>query len=158
MLRPGSFMGRIGRGCDADRMRSPLLLLSLPAMLAPGAAGACRMAPVADGPAAARHAVDAAAAIVDGEVIRPFVPGGPPALVRVHRLFKGPQQAEFEVGALTDCDIALTRQGERSRMILTGGPDVWFIHMTTLGERAVDSVLGSDRRRDWPFVRGIVTP
>jgi hypothetical protein len=103
---------------------------------------------------AARHVVDNAAAFIDGEVIRPFVLGGAPALVRVHRLFKGPQQAEFEVGMLTSCDIALMRQGERARMILRGGPDIYFIGMSTLSESAVDGVLGSDRRRDWPYMRG----
>ena len=47
------------------------------------------------------------------------------------------------------------RLGERARMILTGGPDIYFIRMSTLSESAVDSLLGSDRRRDWPYVQGI---
>jgi hypothetical protein len=141
-------------------VRSHFLLLPLLAVLAPGAASACTMVAAPHPPtpaeeqAAARHVVDNAAAIIDGEVIRPFVLGGAPALVRVHRLFKGPQQAEFEVGMLTSCDIALMRQGERARMILRGGPDIYFIGMSTLSESAVDGVLGSDRRRDWPYMRG----
>lgn len=141
-------------------MRGPFLLLPLLAVLAPGTANACTMvaAPhrptAAEEQAAARQVIDNAAAIIDGEVIRPFVLGGAPALVRVHRLFKGPQRAEFEVGMLTSCDIALMRQGERARMILRGGPDIYFIGMSTLSESAVDGVLGSDRRRDWPYVQG----
>jgi hypothetical protein len=39
-------------------------------------------------------------------------------------------------------------------MILRGGPDIYFIGMSTLSESAVDGVLGSDRRRDWPYMRG----
>ena len=107
--------------------------------------------------AGARHAIDAAGAIIDGEVIRPFVPGRAAALVRVHRRFKGPLQAEYQVGVLTSCDVPLMRRGERARMLLTGGPDIWFIRMTTLSESAVDALLGSDRRRDWPWVRGTAT-
>jgi len=59
--------------------------------------------------AAERLVVDRATAIIDGEVIRPVVPGRTPALVRVHRLFKGPARAEFEVGILTSCDVPLVR-------------------------------------------------
>lgn len=142
-------------------MRSPLLLLPLLAMLAPGAASACSMMAPTHPPtpaqerAAALQAVDGAAAIVDGEVIRPFVPGRSPALVRVHRRFRGPDQAEVRVGMLTSCDIALMRLGERERMILTGGPDIYFIRMGVGGDGvAVDALLGSDRRVDWPYVQG----
>jgi hypothetical protein len=143
-------------------MRRRLLLLPLLAVLAPGAANACSIylphpPTPAEERAGARSAVEHAAAIIDGEVIRPLVRGGAPALVRVHRLFKGPQQAEFEVGALTSCDVALMAIGERSRMILTGGPDLYFIRMGIVSEPAVDRLLGSDRRRDWPHVRGTMT-
>jgi hypothetical protein len=144
--------------------RSPLLLLPLLALLAPGAAGACTMAYPRHPPTAAqieagaRYLVEHAAAIIDGEVIRPVVPGHTPALVRVHRLFRGPQQAEFQVGILTSCDVPLVRLGERQRMILTGGPDIWFIRMgvgASAGEAAaIDRLLGSDRARDWPYVQG----
>ena len=109
----------------------------------------------AEAQAAARLLVDHAAAIIDGEVIRPFVPGRAAALVRVHRRFSGPEQAEFEIGMMTSCDVALMRTGERARMILTGGPDIWFIRMGVGGDGvAVDRVLGSDRRVDWPYVQG----
>jgi hypothetical protein len=112
--------------------------------------------------AAARQVVDHAAAIIDGEVIRPFVPGQSPALVRVHRRFKGPAQAEYEVGILTSCDVPLVRLGERARMILTGGPDVYFIHMgmgvSASEAAAIDRLLGSDPARDWPYVQGAVVP
>ena len=143
-------------------MRSSPLLLALLAMLAPGTAQACSMmAPTrrptpAQEQAAARLVVDGAAAIIDGEVIRPFVPGQAPALVRAHRLFKGPQQEEYRVGVLTSCDVPLMRMGERARMILTGGPDIYFIRMSTLSESAVDRLLGSDRTVEWPYVRGNV--
>jgi hypothetical protein len=136
-----------------------LILLSLPPMLATGAAGACTMVAAPHPPtpaeeqAAARLVVDRAAAIIDGQVIRPYVPGGTPALVRVHRVFRGPQRTDYAVGVLTSCDIPLMRPGERARMILSGGPDIWFIHMSTLSESAVDNLLGSDRRRDWPYVQ-----
>jgi hypothetical protein len=148
-------------------MRTSLLLLPLLALLAPGAAHACSMnaprplTPV-EAQAAARQVIDHAAAIIDGEVIRPVVPGRTPALVRVHRRFTGPAQAEVEVGIMTSCDVPLVRMGERQRMILTGGPDVYFIHMGVgVGPgvaAAIDRLLGSDRARDWPYVQGVVLP
>src|SRR5207237_8086045 len=103
-------MGGTGRGCDPRRMRKSLLLLPLLAMLAPGAAGACwMMAPrhlsPAEAEAAARLAIDRAAAIIDGEVIRPFVPGRATALVRVHRRFRGPERTEYEIGMIAGCDV-----------------------------------------------------
>lgn len=148
-------------------MRNSLLLLPLLALLAPGTAGACSMnaprplTPV-EAQAAARQVIDHAAAIIDGEVIRPVVPGHSPALVRVHRRFTGPAQAEVEIGIMTSCDVPLVRMGERQRMILTGGPDVYFIRMGMgVGPgvaAAIDRLLGSDRTRDWPYVQGIVLP
>jgi hypothetical protein len=141
-------------------MRAPLLLLPLLALLAPGAAGACTMTPnphrftPAEAQAAARRLVDSATAIIDGEVIQPFVPGQAAAMVRVHRRFKGPEQAEYRVGVLTTCDTPLMRLGERQRMILTGGPDIWFLRMRVTDDGEVDRVLGSDRRVDWPYVQG----
>jgi hypothetical protein len=146
-------------------MRTPLLLLPLLAALAPGTARACSMnaprplTPV-EAQAAARQVVDHAAAIIDGEVIRPVVPGHTPALVRVHRQFTGRPQAEVEVGIMTSCDVPLVRMGERQRMILTGGPDVYFIRMGMgVGEAAaIDCLLGSDRTRDWPYVQGVILP
>src|SRR5207237_9262510 len=103
-------MGGTGRGCDPRRMRKSLLLLPLLAMLAPGAAGACSMMArthlsPAEAEAAAQQAIDHATAIIDGEVIRAFVPGRSPALVRVHRRFKGPDQADYQIGMLTRCDV-----------------------------------------------------
>ncbi|HEV7785027.1 MAG TPA: hypothetical protein VGQ28_06795, partial [Thermoanaerobaculia bacterium] len=103
-----------------------LLLLSPLALIAPTTAQACSMVAnphrptPAEAQAATRYLVDHAAAIIDGEVIRAMVPGHTPALVRAHRVFKGPQQADFEIGMLTSCDVALMRLGERQRMILTG--------------------------------------
>ena len=146
-------------------MRTPFLLLPLLALLAPGTAGACSMnaprplTPV-EAQAAARQVIDHAAAIIDGEVILPVVPGRTPALVRVHRRFTGPARGEFEVGIMTSCDVPLVRLGERARMVLTGGPDVYFIRMGMgVGPgvaAAIDRLLGSDRARDWPYVQGMV--
>src|SRR5262245_44941521 len=63
--------------------------------------------------AEARRAVEQATAIVDGEVIQPLVPGVQNALVRAHRVLRGPDLETFEVGERTSCDIALTTEGER---------------------------------------------
>ena len=139
-------------------MRSLFLFLSLLAMLAPAAAGACLRAPdyrptPAEIRAEARRAVAGAAAIVDGEVVRPSA-AGTPALVRAHRVLRGPQRTEFTVGVQDSCSVVLSQRGQRFRMILLGGPDVYHIFMHGADEREVDRVLRSDRRRDWPYVAG----
>lgn len=142
-------------------MRRGFLALPLLLVLAPVPAQACSVIAdhiwsPAEQRAAARRAIASATAIVDGEVIRPFVRGGAPALVRVHRRFKGPEQELIEVGERHSCDVALTATGERSRMILVGGPDVYFLDSLTNGSpHIVDRLLGSDRERDWPYVRGV---
>ena len=138
----------------------PLLaMLAMLAMLAPASAHACAV--VSDhrqtwteNLAQARQTIERAAAIIDGEVIRPFVEGGPPALVRAHRVLKGPQQADFPIGWSGSCGIALTDRGERARMILTGGPDLYYLEIDQSNARLEDALLRSDRRRDWPFVQG----
>jgi hypothetical protein len=101
----------------------------------------------------AREAVDRATAIIDGEVIRPFVPGKQNALVRAHRTFKGPQQEVFEVGERTTCDIALMHQGERRRMLLHAGPALYYLSSLD-NPKYEDEILGSDRNKDWPYRPG----
>ena len=141
-------------------MRRLLPLLPLLAMLAPGAAQACLMdldyrPTPAQIRAQARQAVAGAAAIIDGEVIRPMVSGSnEPALVRAHRVLRGPDKTEFEVGIVDSCSRILTQRGERFRMILSGGPDVYYIFLHEPDGRAVDRILRSDRRRVWPYVAG----
>jgi len=64
---------------------------------------------------------------VDGEVIQPWTTKSP-ALVRVHHVLRGIASEVIQVGgegAGADCSIALERVGERSRMILNGGPEVF---------------------------------
>ncbi|QNP44567.1 hypothetical protein H9L15_15860 (plasmid) [Sphingomonas daechungensis] len=77
--------------------------------------------------------IEKASAIVDGEVIRPWT-HETPALVRVHHVLKGDVEEIIEVGgegAGGDCSIALERVGERSRMILNGGPGFTTSTMTS---------------------------
>jgi hypothetical protein len=77
------------------------------------------------------------------------------ALVRVARIFKGPRQQWFEVGEESSCDLALMRVGERRRLVLFGGPSVWRATMIDAEQQIVDRLLGSDRRRDWPYFAGV---
>ena len=143
-------------------MRPAFLLLPVLALLAPGVASACSFAPgyrpaPAEIRAEARRAVAGAAAIIDGEVIRPMG-AGTPALVRAHRVLRGPQRTEFLIGVADSCSMTLSARGHRSRMILLGGPDVYHIFLHIPGEREVDRILRSDRRRVWPYVAGVEGP
>jgi len=98
----------------------------------------------------AEDSVQSAAAIIDGEVVRPMS-GQQNAIVRAAKVHKGPNQTEFEIGAMGSCHVSLPKQGERYRLLLFGGPDIYYAGYVT-GAQYIDEVLGSDRRKDWPPV------
>jgi hypothetical protein len=102
----------------------------------------------------ARWAVEHATAIVDGEVIQPFVRGRQNALVRADSVLRGPQQEIFEVGERDSCDVALENVGERLRLLLVGGPDLYFLPVDQSNARYEDRLLNSDRDAVWPYQPG----
>ncbi len=100
--------------------------------------------------------IEKATAIVDGEVIRTWT-RETPALVRVHHVLKGDVKEIIQVGgegAGADCSIALERLGERSRMILNGGPERYDLFYDQSEARLEDHFLKSDRRKIWPYYPG----
>lgn len=102
----------------------------------------------------ARQWIEHATAIIDGEVVRPLTRDRP-ALVRVQRVLKGPDRLFVEVGTTNDsCDIELDRTGERLRMILQGGTDLYYLRVDSADSRYVDKILRSDRRKVWPYRQG----
>lgn len=105
----------------------------------------------------ARHALERATAVVDGEVVRPFAEDRP-ALVRAYRILKGPRQDYFEVGERHSCDRRLDAVGERLRMILVGGPLLYFLPGDYSHARHEDRLLRSDRRKAWPHRPGLPPP
>jgi hypothetical protein len=141
----------------------PALALLMLLAVAPEPAAACsvfmgREPSPAEKMRDARLRIERSAAIVDGEVVRPFRRGGEPALVRAHRILKGPRQEYFAVGERDSCDYALMEVGQRQRMVLDGGPDLYYLGLDTTDDRSEDRLLGSDRRKAWPFRRGTAAP
>lgn len=140
-------------------IRSFILAAAAIACIAPAApAWACsRVVPRGYSEAAARGDarlfVERANAIIDAEVVRPHGPNGEAALVRAHRVLKGPQQELFEIGERDSCDLFFAAAGERVRLRLTGGPDLYYAQGDDRPE-LTDALLGSDRRRDWPWRAG----
>lgn len=102
--------------------------------------------------------IERSTAIIDGEVVRPFRRGGAPALVRAHRILKGPKQEFFAVGERSSCDRALEEVGARFRMIFNGGPDIYYVGLDVTDDRHEDRLLGSDRRKVWLFRQGTAAP
>lgn len=102
----------------------------------------------------ARDAVRGSTAIIDGEVVQPFIAGKQNAIVRAVRVLKGPQQIEFEVGEQDSCSIVLDHVGARSRMLLSGGPTVYYLQDDQSDAQYEDRLLKSDRRKVWPYVAG----
>lgn len=103
-----------------------------------------------------RMAIQKASTIVDGEVVRPWT-RETPALVRVHHVLKGDVREIIQVGgegAGANCSIALERLGERSRLILNGGPAVYDLFYDQSEARLEDRFLRSDRRKVWPYFPG----
>ena len=106
-----------------------------------------------------RKTIEQATVIVDGEVVRPWTEDRP-ALVRVVHVFKGTPDEFIQVGgpgAGGDCSLALDQEGERRRMILTGGPDRYDLFQDGSEARLEDRILHSDRRKVWPYRRGNAT-
>lgn len=101
----------------------------------------------------AQDTVERATAIVDGEVLRPITLAEP-ALVRVTRVLKGETAELILVGERDSCDIALTQTGQRLRLILVGGPEIFFLPVDYSNAVYEDRLIGSDRRRDWPYQQG----
>ena len=107
----------------------------------------------------ARRVVAEATAIVDGEVIRPLVDGKHNALLRAHKILKGPKKNVFEIGERNACDVALTVLGQRMRVVLEGGPDLYYLPIEYFTNATYqDEVLGSDRTKDWPNRGGQFPP
>lgn len=124
---------------------------------APAAAEACSVVSTHRPSAAermgeARRAVGQATAILDGEVIRALA-DGQPALVRATNVLKGPAQDLYAIGERDSCDVALTQVGQRLRLILVGGPDLYYLPADSSNARFEDRLLGSDRRRASPRSR-----
>ncbi|MEA3040334.1 MAG: hypothetical protein QOE79_2847 [Sphingomonadales bacterium] len=142
-------------------MIRPLIVLALLCAMEaalPAAARACavltsREPSIPEKRRQARLLLSQASAVVDGEIVRPLQ-RHQPALVRAYRVLRGPGQAFFAVGQRTSCDNALTRQGERLRLILVGGPDVYFLPVDYANAEYEDRLLHSDRRKTWPFRPG----
>ena len=93
-------------------------------------------------------------AIIDGQVIRPYVEGKQNALVLAYHVMKGPKQTYFEIGRGDSCTLVLDHVGERARMLLSAGPKVYLLYVDQSQSRVEDRVLGSDRRKVWPFYAG----
>lgn len=102
--------------------------------------------------AAARKTIDEASAIIDVEVVR-AARENRPALVYAYRVLKGPRREWFEVASRDSCDDYLQSVGERVRLILSGGPDIYYSKASGYAILE-DRLLGSDRRRDWPYRDG----
>jgi len=102
----------------------------------------------------AKDAIKDATAIIDGEVIQPFIEGKHNAIVRAVRVLKGPNETLFEVGERDSCSLRLDYVGERRRMLLVGGPSLYDLWNDGSNARYEDQILKSDRRKVWPFVAG----
>ena len=102
----------------------------------------------------ARRTIQQATAVIDGEVVRAF-DKDKPALVYAYRTLKGPQQQWFQVGERDSCDVALLEVGQRLRLILVGGPETYFLPVDYSNAHFEDRILGSERRKDWPFRSGL---
>lgn len=77
-----------------------------------------------------------------------------PAKVKVERVFRGPKVEFFYVAAFDSCDIFFGTVGERNRFVLFRGPDIYSTWVDSSNARQIDALLGSNRRRDWPYYRG----
>lgn len=127
------------------RARQLLAIGAASLVVMPGSARACDLAPRHDNPAQliehAREIFQRSTAIIDAEVIELtlIVPGRGvlPAHLRPIHILEGPSLPVFLV-ADGGCDIAFLRRGERVRVILTGGPDLFAASQEDHGMNYID--------------------
>ena len=147
-----------------NRLQQSLIGAAMLAV-APDSARACDMALRHDSPAEitrhARETYDRSAAIIDAEVITPG-PGGRIARLRPIRVFKGPRLAVFRVTGYL-CGLSFERRGERVRVILTGGPELYEASLEDNGmnytdgegmvrfRAAMDALIGTPRPPGFTF-------
>ncbi len=134
-------------------MRAALLAIPLiaAALLGSRPATACsvdlRDLSPAEVKAAARESHARAAVIVDAVVIVPMIfqhDGRTPyrtpfAVLRAVKVLKGVRRRTYLVTYVTSCDTAFERKGERSRILLVGGPKVFSAKSPLHGVGSPDS-------------------
>ena len=128
------------------------------AMLAPASAHACSIIVTHEptfweNKARARELLSQATLVVDGEVVEPETETTP-AKIKIVRWFRGPKvEYFFSKGGGGDCTDRFEVKGERQRFVMFGGPEIYSSQMgvESTTERAIDQMLGSDRRNDWPY-------
>ncbi|MBN8815464.1 MAG: hypothetical protein J0J06_08465 [Sphingomonas sp.] len=135
-----------------------VILAGLAAFAWPAVASACSI--VVDheptfweNKARAKELLAQATLVVDGEVIEPETETTP-AKIKVVRWFRGPKvDYFFSKGGGGDCTDRFEVKGERQRFVMFGGPEVYdtFMGFEPSPQRAIDRLLGSDRRKDWPY-------
>src|SRR3569623_2407391 len=135
----------------------PIPRIALSAAGVPAAASACDVAkgrePTGqENVARAKFLLSKATLVVDGEVGEPETMTTP-ARVRVVHWFRGPKVAYFySRGDDGACIDMFMRKGERRRFVMLGGPVVYRTSTMEISSyREVDRMLGSDRRKDWPY-------
>ena len=95
--------------------------------------------------------------IVDGEVVEPGNQTTP-AKIKVARVIRGPQLDYVLVGPGDSCDMKFEAKGERFRFVLQGGPEVYTTWVDNSYAPEIDHLLGSDRRKDWPYYNPAYPP
>ena len=148
----------------ADRPHSILVILvsivvGMTCLLSPGSAKACATVITDHSYRAeyrdARADIETSDAIIDGEVIRPYIEGKQTALVRAEHVLKGPKQDVFEIIVTDSCSYELTNMGERSRMYLVEHQPGLYDVIDRGWDRMKDRILKSDSRKVWPLYPGV---
>lgn len=146
-----------------NRVRHLLAIGALFLAAMPGTAAACDFGARAETPAAidlyAREIIRNSSAIIDAEVIATGGPGRP-AVLRPLRVLKGPELPVFLVAIRSMCDLRFRRVGDRMRIILVDGPELFSASLpgngavfpSRAGKRRfnarLDVLLGIPRPRD----------
>lgn len=146
--------------------RYAMLTLVIGLLLRSGGVWAC-MPPIYDKPQTpaqklndAKAGIARAVAIIDAEVVRTGGYDNGAALLYAHRILRGPQDRWYEVGTngRDSCAIEFKRVGERMRLFIFKGPHGFFIADPFVDERYVDKLLGSNRKKDYPYFGGAARP
>ncbi len=139
-----------------------ILAAAFAAATVPSMASACAVVvdhepDSAERKAEAKRILSFATLIVDGEVVEPGT-DTTPARIKVARVLRGPAVDYVKVGPGDSCDMIFRVKGERFRFVLQGGPDTYTTWVDNSYAPEIDRMLGSDRRKVWPYYNPAFPP
>jgi hypothetical protein len=121
------------------------------ALLFQSNAHACKFYPLeteAERAAAAERVVDTSTAIIEAEVVQPYVSETRPAVLRATKVIKGPEnQRDFLVRGSSSCHFQFTEKAKIGLVVLFHGPKYYEALMYPVSDEDIEAILDKRKNR-----------